>query len=56
MIPVLCKVLGHRYAYNWVCLRCGDHAGFKIQHVVDLVKAAVQEAKRDTAPAPKGGE
>lgn len=48
MTPMLCKVLGHHYAYNWVCTRCGDHAGLT-QHLADIVRAAVQEAKKEAA-------
>ena len=50
MTPMLCKLLGHSYSFNWVCTRCGDHAGFT-KHIADIVRAAVQEAKRE-APTP----
>lgn len=51
MTPMLCKMLGHKYSYNWVCTRCGDHAGLT-KHIADIVRAAVQEAKSDP-PVPE---
>jgi hypothetical protein len=53
MTPMLCKVLGHKYSYYWICTRCGDHAGMR--HVTEIVRAAVQEAKKEAAAQPETG-
>jgi hypothetical protein len=45
----LCKTIGHHYSYYWICTRCGDHA--VMNHITEMVRAAVREAKKETATA-----
>ncbi len=47
MMPILCKVLGHKYSYYWICTRCGDHAGMR--HLTDILWTAAQKAKKEAA-------
>ena len=41
-MSLLCKAIGHNYAYNWVCRRCGDHAGVS----KELLALAAEALKR----------
>jgi hypothetical protein len=50
----LCKTIGHHYSYYWICTRCGDHA--VMNHITEMVRAAVREAKKETATAKPAGD